>query len=186
MSRSHSLDLEDINFGDDEAAALRHNIEVFGGLPLDWASWQDSHRYTAAAAIAEAGCLSDVPRDMSKIFGPDALAGRTDVLALVSERAWARVKELERYLGSRLESEYLRHRLAGALATGTANRGAHPAWRTIVRDALLSRVRSSGRCKGCPVMVNLVVASGQDQLARRGDVPDLMEAEDFRAVSCVA
>lgn len=185
LSRSHSLDLDGVRFGGDAAAALRYKVEASGALPLDWASWQSwgSQRYNAAAAIAEAACLSDAPGDIVKVFSPDALAGQTDARVLGPEGAWARVEQLERYLGRRLETENLRHRLAEALATGTAIRGAPPAWRIIVRDALLRRVRSAGGCNGYPAVVHFVVASGEDRLARRGDVPGLLEAEDFRAVS---
>lgn len=184
-------------------ARLRGAVQASGGLPLDWAVTLHSSRLpegarpTAAAAAVDllrAGTLPPVSPDLAEAFSPSALAGREGSRPLGIERAWARVEQLEAYLGLELVARDLRNRLAEALAGGVMMRGSPPPWRTLVRDAVARRVELAGNAKGHqggswrPLVVHFVAACGQERVeSGRSDLiePGLLEAEDFRTVSDV-
>lgn len=179
------------------SARLRHVIETSGGLPLEWATALPSFGSPGrsnpgvaeeADSVLRASFLPPVPPKLAEAFSPSVLAGREGSRPLGPQAAWSRVRELETYLGEGLMAEELRFRLAEALAGGMMLRGSPPPWRTLVRDAIARRVvMARGRDGGSPLVVHFVAASGQDRLeSARSDVvvPGLLEAEDFRTVSC--
>ena len=181
--------LEGFGVGQDTAADMRLVLETSGGLPLDWTACRSlglelphAALSPSFSAVVQAARLPPVPMEIAETFSPEALIGRGNRRPLGAKGAWDRVEQLEGYLGRDLLPKDLRFRLAEALAGGTMMRGSPPPWRRLVRNALERRIESA---VGHPVVAHFVVASGQDRLAQRDDlVPGLLEAEDFRVVSC--
>ena len=184
-------------------ATLRGALAAFGALPVDWATALPSFGLpnpapnpgVAAEAddVLRAAALPAVPPKLAEAFGPDVLAGRGRARPLGPQEAWRRVEELEAYLGRGLIAEDLRYRLAEALAGGGMMKGSPPPWRKLVRESIARRMVlagvGDGRQQQQPLVVHFIAAFGQDRLERGGGgdlaAPGLLDAEDFRAVSCV-
>lgn len=182
---------------DSAGAPLRRAMRISGGLPLDWATAlpsfespsQPNPGFTREAdSVLRSSLLPPFPPKLAEAFSPNVLAGGEGSRPLGPQAAWSRVRELETYLGKGLMPEELQFRLAEALAGGMMMRGPPPPWRTLVRDAIARRVvMARGKDAGSPLVIHFIAAFGQDRLkSARSDVvvPGLLEAEDFRTVSC--
>lgn len=201
ISGSPLFTLESADDGASDArASLRSLIEASGGLPLDWETallspkslenLQTAGDSAAAYFLLRAATLPTVTPELATTFSPNALAGGESSRPLGPKGAWAKVEQLEAYLGKGLIPEDLRSRLAEALASGTMMRGPPPPWRTLVRDAVAKRVALAqrGGVRGRPLVVHFVAAFGQERLNTREScvvTPSLLEAKKFRTVSVV-
>lgn len=166
----------------DASAWLRRCVESSGGLPADWAS-PAPDRDARIMRLLLAATLPRVPQQVADTFSARVLEGRS-ALALGWDVSWARVGELESYLGQGVMTNDLRMRLAEALARGVMIRGALPDWRKLVRDAVMRRLRLEiGPLEAPPLLVHVVASSEPERRPREGPVPGLLQAESSILVS---